>query len=269
MSLSLVEKFESIEIGLTDVISVHDEHVCKFHQKQYLDALRIYEEVLKKYQEIYSAYSNNEFGHRDGPISDWDDIRHTQTRIEKAFGEFINSICYHFERRYKFTINRDFKEKYDTTITYHDIVHEIVGQLDGLNFEEKAVRELKEQLLNYYFKVEVVKRKANLKGFMYTEEGFSGNKRFHYSWREKLYCLTANLSHFEFGDIEPTQKYNQLMQELDRNRDDEEFTFKKHPILYDDVKSLTFRKNRKVEIEFLDEGTALKFAREYLGWEEE
>lgn len=269
MSLNLVDKFESIEIGITDVISVHDEHVCKSHQKQYLESLVVYEDVLKKYQELYSGYSKDGFGHKEGPISDWDDIRHTQTRIEKATNFFVDAICHHFERKYKITLNRGFKEKYNTAITYQDIVHEILGQLGGLNFEEKATRELKEQLLNYYHKTEVVKRKVNLKGFMYTEEGFSGNKRLHYSWREKLYCLSANLSHFEFGDIEPSFKYNQLMQELDQNRDYEELTFKKHLIFHDDVRSLTFRKNGKVEIEFIDENTALKFAREYLGWEEE
>ncbi len=267
--MSLLDTFENINVSESDMISEHDHEVCKGYEQQFNEALHVYHSTLEQYKKLFERYPVDEYGHKIGIIDGFKDIDHVSNRISSAKGMFIKLVCKHFENTYKITINHS-AFKLPTPLSYLDIVKAINDQLGGLNFEEKAVEEIKrdiQRVINCSC-IEVKKRKVLLPHFISIDSYWKkfGKTRIHFGEQEKIRYLAKALSHYEFGYIELHYQYIHLLNYLYRNEEHESLIFTKHEMFSKEVTSITLRKNGKIEIEFVASKNAEQFASNYLGW---
>lgn len=268
MSGDLFEKFEAFEIKAIDRIPEEDVLYCENQQKLYDQAIGFLQGCLQKTLEIYNAYQDDEF-RKDGYIDKHDDIRHFEKRIENVRLAFINKIKYYFINKYKITIDKLSEKEGD--LHYSDLVDEVIEQLGGLSFGEKAVKELQDKLkdscrrgYSSEIKVNVKNKKVVINDFVWASKcKFMERWEISYSNRDTLILLFKGLTHFESGKIGLAHYYEWFMKEVG---DYKESVFEKRELGYNKVQAIHIYKNGKTEIEFSTKEQAQKFAKEYCGY---
>lgn len=267
MTLSILSKFETIQLDPLSRISDEDGIYCNHQQRLFEEAITFMNDILIRMKEMISTYEGN------GYIDNYDDQRHIEKRIEDIQSQHISKICSYFEKKYKVSlqecktgINRKYKESLN--IHYKDIVEEIFIDLGGYTFDEKAVRLIKENfsrgVSQGYNKPLIKGAKLIIKNYTWVDDfkkKWDKVSRLSYSARDKFIHMFNALSHFETNEIQPLGYYYRLS-EVFQDSSLEHFT--RHELGYNKVQSIRLFQNGKVEIEFESYEQAKSFLDQYI-----
>jgi hypothetical protein len=258
----IFSKFDNIEIDNNSRISANDEEFCKNQEnqyKQFIDFSNNYMQYLENNSINNSMYSSNDL------IKEM-----TEERTNKKCW-FINKIVEHFRSTYKVTLtSKPIQDKYSLDINYNTIVSEIIEQLEGYNFRDKAEKEIKDEFKQTikYEKVEIKNKKILIDSFFYAESwDYGRGKQFKvsYSSDDKFCKLFKALSHFLFGTNKDFNNYFDNIYDIITRKENDD-VFKIHDITNKITQTLKLYKNGKIDIEFSTPEYARKFAKEYCGY---
>ena len=153
-------------------------------------------------------------------------------------------------------------------LDYSDVVDQIITQLDGLSFTEKAIKELKdashEAAWNHYRHEKKYDRKKGTLTFSY---GCS-----HSDWHdtfelhEDMKKVVRALAYYEYQSLNGANQYYGFRDLLGYRMDYPEFDFSDANT--EKIKSVKCFKNGRVDIKFKKESYAREFEEQYLGLEE-
>lgn len=176
--MSLLDKFNSIEVKADARISEHDREFCMAYHEAYvkgraaLKSLRQYvEESLNEQQSIISrVVPKDEMYDRSFFLGDSVHAHDVTNSLRNSHRVLISALVSYFERTYKVSLETDkieevllpkepdryssynsaeYKEYYgaveNTELKYEDILDQIFIQLGGFSFQEKALNELKQK----------------------------------------------------------------------------------------------------------------------------
>lgn len=176
--MSLLDKFNSIEVKADARISEHDREFCMAYHEAYvkgraaLKSLRQYvEESLNEQQSIISrVVPKDEMYDRSFFLGDSVHAHDITNSLRNSHRVLISALVSYFERTYKVSLETDkieevllpkepdryssynsaeYKEYYgaveNTELKYEDILDQIFIQLGGFSFQEKALNELKQK----------------------------------------------------------------------------------------------------------------------------
>jgi hypothetical protein len=187
--------------------------------------------------------------------------------------EFISNIVHHFSNKYNMTIKKDRMQKnYGYEITYNNIIDDIILQLDGFTFTERAIQELKAKTKTTYNYNDYRKSSnMSIKNNKVIVDGYFSYK--DTIWNE--YRLNGNfgdiftaLYHFDNGTI-PTNGTELHNKYCGYNNERKIDNYEKYePSTLTKIIAIKFYKNGKLEIEFKNYQYASYFAKEYLGYME-
>ena len=178
----ILSKFDSIQIENTNRIDEDDKSICEKFNKIYAETLGCYKNTLDSLISLYNNHIHlvqNSYEMDVSMYSGRDNISISGVirSIIELKNSFINNICNHFSKKYKVTINNNKiynkyqdkeieytqRENKDKTLNkeqiiynhldYNIILDEIIIQLNGFSFREKAIDEIKKKAkmpLHYY-----------------------------------------------------------------------------------------------------------------------
>lgn len=248
----IVAKFDAVKIEGSMLISEEDKEFCKYHQVRIDAAIAL---LLKAKQFYADNEMSNIFLSTKNLIKDLDE------KLDSKIDSFVGKLVTHFRTTYNVTINREKLRKYDHTVTYKDIVDDILLQMDGMNFFEKANEEIKEAVRATIYappKVKVQSAKVSIADYLSFESWFSG------SWRnnrdEGLAKLLRGIELFDSGRTKPRDSLAKIGYDRIRNDWFDGFDFS----FMNKFESMKCFKNGKVELKFKSHELALQFAKEYL-----
>jgi hypothetical protein len=258
----ILSKFDNVEVKNTSRISEKDEEFCKDHEMQYKEFITF----ANKYMDYLE---NNKLNNRYFYSTSLTENMFNKMRDIKC--SFIENIVEYFRKEYKVTLKSEtINKKHDINITYDMIVSDIIEQLGGYNFTDKASKEIKDALkskVKRTYKEEpnatVKNNKVILDDFFYIDSFDKkwGTCKVSYGSDEGFYKLLKAVSHFEQGVFE--NKYSALYDTITREKDDD--VFKTHNLMCIKAESMKVFKNGKVEIIFKTSAYARQFAKEYCG----
>lgn len=261
---SLFEKFAQVTIDNSSKISSADrEYCCKQHT--------VFSAAIKfclKHKMFLSknALVDNEF------LNTEEIIKKSEKSLTEITKNFISKIFYYFSSTYNVSINSSLaKEKFDHTVTWTALVDEIMEQLDGCNFTEKAVSEIKEKLKNIFSRwtsVQIKGHRLILVNFLYYNTTHCSKDEIYMDTGscENLHKLFSALIHFDCGQTEyGGHSMNQFTRPL--------HTWKKVVLLdthdfswREKFNAIRFYRNGNIEIKFASSELCEQFAREYCGF---
>lgn len=266
---SILSKFDNITIENDERISPADKEYCELKEAKYNSALSIMKQCLSLYNSIYDPTTDDGYRSEDskGYIDKHYDIKHTEERIDKIKNEFISDIMYYFEKTYNVTLAKnEVKQKFDSDLTYENIIDEVFEQLGGFNFTEKAITEIKEASRNTIYrddKISINKGKISIIDYIYWDNSWDNKyKKLGYS-DTKVRTLFAALSHYETGNTDTLYYYDDMYNEFYRGSQDFDI-FSKYTLGHNKVNSFKNFKNGKIEIEFQTNEQAQEFVSNYL-----
>lgn len=257
----IFSKFDNIEINNNSRISENDEEFCKEQEKEYQQFIKFSEDYI---QYLESNTLKNSMYDSQSLINEMN------TERNNKYCWFINKIVDYFKSTYKVTLTADtIHKKYDITIDYNTIVSEVIEQLGGYEFADKAEKEIKDAFKNTIRNdnIKIKNNKISIESFFYAESyDYSKGKEYSvsYSSDEKFHKLFKAMSHFLFKVNE--NYFNNLYNTITRKKDDD--VFKSHEISNSGIKTLKLYKNGKIDIEFSSTEYTRKFAKEYCGYME-
>jgi len=249
--MDILSKFEAVTVENLSYISKEDQSFCDSMQREFDAAVSV---MLMAKQLFQDHDMKNDF------LCSSDELRELNKKLEKVIDRFIYKIARYFQQTYSVTIDLEKFRNYDHTVTYRDILDEIVQQLNGMNFAEKAHHEIINAVRNSIYnhnKVTVRSLKVSISDYLYFEEWFGkyGNRR-----EERLLKLLKAVELFDSGSTKVRDSLAYLNES--RYRDD----WFEEIVVPDGLKlhSIKFYKNGKVDIRFKSHEYAMEFAREYL-----
>lgn len=268
-------KFENINVTTEEKISSEDIEFCKEQEEIYMQTTNAYNALKEKLQIIKEL--SNTHGNKHGKGFDGGIFQSQSTALDAGFSEwdleknirniknrFISNICHYFSTKYNITIDNEcIQKKYEANVTYENIVYEINEGLGGYNFIEKAEQEIKERvrdIFKYGNRITIKNNKLILDGGF---SHFDSIWRIHRLGSRHPNVLTA-LSHFDNGSIKINQELSDKYCGYDNAKKDDNY-IKYEPKTLNKIKSTKFLKNGKMEIEFISNQMAAKFAQDYCG----
>jgi hypothetical protein len=242
--MSILDKFNSIEIKNNNRLSPEDYKYCQEQEYLYITAHTAYTKALNEIIPIWEAQLKT-----GSYISEYGNcgIRKIQDEIVKITGKFISTLIWYFSEKYNIELNHSY-EKYDGFNQYHDkpeklnlitlddALDMIFIQLDGCNFKELAIQ----QMLN---NISIKK-----------QEYVKYQKYWNYEIKNKTIKFKVSIT---YSNIQPALYY------YDNNEIDLINCYTHNKI--DDYKSY---ENGNTDIKFYSAEYALEFARKYLGYVE-
>lgn len=269
--LSMLEKFEMVEVKSVDKISVEDRMYCEGQEKIYKHLLRTYENFREQLEPIFQEseeFSMQHLGKKDpyvtATMSSYK-ISDIDKTIEQMKNKLISAICYYFMKKYNVTINIDkIEAKYKNdyfNITYLTIIDEIMEQLGGFTFTEKADNELKDKMKKHTMGSALKKNKIVIDKFFHLDyfDLRWGNTNVNYSCDERFKDLLTAVTYFETDIIE--NKYTELYRIITQEKN--ENLIKVHDIEGNKVTSLKLFKNGKIELTFVNSQFAEEFYKQF------
>lgn len=249
----LFAKFEAVKIDKSSLISAEDRKFCEELQQKFDEAVSL---ILKAQQFYQDHEMSNVF------LSTKNLVKELDEKLTAKTSSFISKIVWHFRTNYSVTIDQDKFRKYDHTVTYQEIVEEILAQMDGMNFEEKAREEIRNAVRESIYnptKIKVQSNKVSIADYLYFEEWFGkyGNRR-----SEKLDKLLKAIELFESGSFVVSEQLSKINEKTYRDDWFNEFTFP----FFHKFQAMRFYKNGKVELKFKSHELAMQFAREFLNY---
>ena len=264
--MDLLSKLENVDIQIIDRFPPDDMEYCRHEEQQYQEVYGIYSEVAFICKD---ANSKLETYPGDLYIQSVDD---NAEKVYKWNKRFISRICGYFRHKYAVSIDdpnwtaRDEESRRndrdrDDIVPLQYILDSVYEQMGGMSFEEKAFNELKadakDAVVSYSGK-----SKYAIKGTRLVIDDFYHSykchifKRYQARVEAKHKAFYKVLSHFEYGSYEISHKYDFL---CGWELDERDGVYDKHEIYSSIVKSLKIFKNGKVEVEFKDYMTIVKF----------
>ena len=262
MNTDILTKFDNIEVNNNTRISPADQKFCEDQEQQYKEFLAFADDYI-----IYLNYNSiaNKFYNSKCLVEQMSKTK------ENLKDEFIYNIVDYFRREYNVTLKDDsIKRKYKLDVTYNNIIDEIIEQLEGYNFSDKAGKEIKDRLINKVKgynrnRVDVKKSKVILDSFFYIDswdKKWGNDYGISYNYRGEFYHLLTAISHFEQEATE--NLYDGILHVINYEKGDNLFTT--HTMMCIKTESIKLFKNGKVEILFLTPEYAQQFAKEYCGY---
>ncbi|MGG3890331.1 hypothetical protein [Metabacillus fastidiosus] len=257
----ILSAFDDIDLvqGNNSVISEDDRAYCEQLEKQFNEVRESYNNFE---QQLRALGNDNSFvdSHRDFyPIED---------RLKKLCESFVYKFARYFNEKYNIKIDSyELIEKYNINVSADDLINELVEQLDGLNFNEKAEQEIKQEIKDVisYKDIKVNNNKVTIDSFFYCDD-FSLKwykaHRVSYNSHGNFVKLFKALSHFMTGKAELTQTFKTWETKL-TDRENEDIT-KVHEIHYEHLETIKLFKNGRIDIQFTSKEHAKKFYNEYL-----
>lgn len=215
--MSLLDKFNSIEVKADTRISERDREFCMAYHEAYvkgraaLKSLRqLVEEYLNDQQSIISrVVPKDEMYDRSFFLGDSVHVHDITSCLRNAHHVLISALVSYFERTYKVSLeaseieevllpkepdryasynSAEYKEYYEavesTELKYEDILDQIFIQLGGFSFQEKALNELKQKAhdaaWNRYYGNKCYEQKKAVISFAHYACSFD-------SWHEEYY----------------------------------------------------------------------------------
>ena len=215
--MSLLDKFNSIEVKADTRISERDREFCMAYHEAYvkgraaLKSLRqSVEEYLNEQQSIISrVVPKDEMYDMSFFLGDSVHVHDITSRLRNAHHVLISALVSYFERTYKVSLeaskivevllpkepdryaspsSAEYKEYYDavenTELKYEDVLDQIFIQLGGFSFQEKALNELKQKAhdaaWNKYYGNKCYEQKKAVISFSHYACSFD-------SWHEEYY----------------------------------------------------------------------------------
>lgn len=257
--MSLIDKFKKVEFNVLDMISKDDITFCEELQKEYDNLYPLaesFDNVVKNFNdcEKESLKERLSYGLKIYNL-ETDKAKIKLNRI------FSGKILIYFEETYKIKFDDiDTKTNMPKPLNWKEISENIlITGLNGRSFEEIRLEQLKNDLLNTisYKQVSLKKNKIIIVDFIY----FSPPR---YSWqtdyettsyREKMPLLNKAL--FEFckcPNIVLSNDYWVSFSNVGNKREFNNEVFKSYKLY----------KNGKLELEFNNSESAIRFAKEWL-----
>lgn len=258
--MNLLNKFETVKIDISSKISESDMVYLEELQKEF-DAFLKY---IRKLQNFLNENALDNTIYRSLIM-----FNETEKLLKEKTKDFINKVVWYFRKTYKVTLDEEKpKEKFDHTVTWQTLVKEIIAQLGGFDFNEKAAAEIKENLrkeIGRSDKLEIKGQRLIINWFLSLEESYTrGELKINYQYRERLRNLFLAITHFENGSSELPIDFNHHL--LTGNSMPREKMLGEHVITgFNTLKSIRLFLNRKVELKFTSSDACEKFAREYCG----
>lgn len=287
--MSLLDKFAAVEINTDSRISPEDVEFCRNIKAMYDNATAFYKEQIalyNKYKDVeYETKGDaKDYKYIDFISANFSDFEATRLLISNQ-ETFIETIVRHFRSKYDVSLSDslaksrllpkkpDYYERGEEifaaysksmcslVLTYEQVVDEIISQLGGLSFAERAIMELKRKC---YTAAHNYKGEAN-----YTIKNNTmtfSNLCYYNSWRSYPDWSISDgdknilwgLVHFETGqhNSNPWQmrdlfgyRIKEALHELDG---------------FEKVLSVKLFKNGRCDIKFATPALAQQFAEEYL-----
>lgn len=270
-TVSLLDKFSSIDISVDQRISEFEAEYCKRQEMIFYESRDLLKKHLEEMIILAEKYSGKDSYRGDLEerfINEYDDINRCKNRITSIYEGFIDRITGFFVRRHKVTLSSSkIKEKYDENlISYSIILDEIFEQLGGFSFKEKAVEEIKAASRDVVYKktnIKITKNKLSVTDCVWwSSYSYNGSTELSYDDR-RVRPLFLALSHFMNGSVEMSNCLSQIYHELRRGSNDYDI-FLKYEIGINNVESFKVFKNGKIELVFSDHENAEAFKNEYL-----
>lgn len=258
MNINLLNKFDSIEVNNNTRISAVDQEFCEDQENQYKEFLTFADDYIQYLN--YNSLSNKYFNSQN-LISEMN-----KTRDYKKL-EFILNIVNHFRDVYKITLKHEpIEKKYKDNITYNIIIDEIIEQLEGYNFTDKAEKEIKDEFKNSlrYDKVKVKNSKITIDNFFQLDYWDVKYKKYKVGYHsdERFYKLFKALSHFMYRANE--MYFSNTYRIITQEENDDVFTT--HRLSNNGVETIKLYKNGKIDLQFSTNEYTQQFAKEYCGY---
>lgn len=275
----IFNKFDNIEITADQKVSSEDLDFCKDQESIYKQTIAAYNNLNEQLQAIKPQVTAHGIKYSEVGVLGTKYPKSTsfdagfasydlEKNIVKIKDRFISIVCYYFKNKYNVTINEDkIQKKFDSNVTYNNIIDEITIQLDGYNFTEKAEAEIKQKLRDSVSHKDITPKgnKISIKDYLYIDTSWSkwGTEKIHYNSNNKVEMIFNAIYHFETGFTVLNNELDTMSRKIMNGKNEEVFGV--HELNFSKVKSIKILKNGKVEIEFISHTIAAKFANEYCG----
>ena len=255
----ILNKFDDIEVKNSSRISLDDQTFCEDQERNYNEFIKFSNDYLG-YLKVNSL--SNTFYNSESLINEMNKTRDCKK------DDFISKVMSYFKNKYKVTLDsKSVQKKYDTNINHDTIVNEIIEQLGGYNFADKAEKEIKDEFKDTlrHDKIKIKNLKISIDDFFYIDSFDLKYKSYSVSYGsdEKFYKLFKAMSHFLYKSSE--NFFNELYEVITRKNNDD--VFRTHDIFNNDIiKTLKIYKNGKIDLEFINTEYMRKFAKDYCGY---
>ncbi|PYE51614.1 hypothetical protein HUB98_06240 [Paenibacillus barcinonensis] len=251
----IFSKFDEIEITNDQRVSDDDYKFCQEQETNY-------KALIVAYENFYSELNKVPHGSFHGVMSSYE----YENSLKKIKESFIRNICYHFINKYKVTIDSEkIIKKLDFESDFQDVLDNIFIQLEGCSFTEKAEKEIKDntkEIFKYGEKILIKGNKLNLDGYFAHYDSIW--KRYELN-EDRVSKILASLQLFDSGLLTINEELKDKYcgyQNLLKLENYERYTTQEMK----KVKTIKFFKNGKLDIEFIGNQEAARFASEYCGY---
>ena len=158
---NILGKFDNIKINNNLRITVEDRTFCEKQEVAYKEFIKFTDDYLQ-YLNINSL--SNIFYNSNNLINEMNKNRNNKK------DQFIEKIVDYFRNQYEVTLKHEpIEKKYDININYNIIIDEIIEQLGGYNFTDKAEKEIKDEFKNIlrYDKIKIKNKKISMPIYSY------------------------------------------------------------------------------------------------------
>lgn len=286
--LNLEKLFDNVKIENDKRLSAEDNAKMEEFKKVLEDLKEGGRKYIKFYEEnkLYN-YDSHENKVKEVQISI---LTIKDNFIEKILlpeiRSLINDIIYYFKERYNVTLkNNEHKTDYSTrywrasaeenlnyfmNITIDDILDDIFNQLGNVSFNDKALEEIKESVLNNCKswrdekKVTVKNGKISIKDFIYYDSwGLQWGGSYRNNNEDEIINIFKLITYYNTNELK--NNYEFITKPL--NDYDNKY-IGIYEINDNILKSFKTFKNGKIELNFTNGLKALDFAKKYLGYQE-
>ena len=261
--MNLFEKFEQVKIENTSRISTNDQEVC---ENLHSELTKVVDFCSKNEQFLTKNAVNSVFFSSKALHSENEKI------LVEAKDHFITEVFHHFSSTYKVSLNSfDCKNKYDQTVTWQVLVDEIIEQLGGCSFKEKAAAEVRKNFfdtIGRWTKVSIKGQRLTIPNYIHVEDSYRGKEyiRLSYYSHENFSKLFKAIMLYERGEVDSS--WQSLMSGFDFGGNilktdllcEHDFSW------LNKFQSLRLFKNSNVILKFVSSEDCEKFAREYCGY---
>ena len=262
--MNLFERFDQVKIKNTSRINANDQEVCENLQSEFK---KVIDFCAKNEHFLTEDAVDSEFFSSQSLLSK------NKTILDETKDSFINEVFHHFGSTYKVSLNSfDSRNKHDHTVTWQLLVDEIIEQLGGCSFKEKAAAEVRENFsgtIGRWAKVSIKGQRLTIPDYIRVEDSYKGKEYVclsYHSTYEYLPKLFKAIMLFERGEVDGS--WQSLMNGFDSRNDmlKTDLLCEHDYSWLNKFQSIRFFKNSKVELKFASSEDCEKFAREFCGY---
>lgn len=294
--MNLLDKLANVDLSEDNRISAEDRKYCKIHQRayesalEYLKGIAFYWECMCSEQDEILGDYDKEYRMYSGYISITDfSIKNIDEAVLYAHERFIIYITDYFDKTYHIELdcgeikkhlipikpkndsvnlsaNKKRSEEWERkmenlSLKFEDIIDQILIQLDGRTFIERALDEVVENCrkVSWSNNTPIFEIKGDVIRFKYYFCSYTDwYSRNNWQMTGKMKSIIPALYHYEtglFGNY--PYSYGRLF---------ESFSYPEFDFDDNKIKTVKCFKNGRVDVRFSSKAAAAEFADKYLGW---